>query len=124
MPGTLQIIQTIFDQAWMLMSSIEVFDLGFSFAELFLGFAFGAFLIYILKLIIFGGNLALGSFASSYHSDILQEQKAQKKAESDMLDRMVKQDRYKAKREIANLRAAKRANPSSNKDLSSLGIKK
>lgn len=55
MPESMIVFKKIIEESWSFMSSIEVLDLGFSFAELMLGILFFLLLVNVLKLLIFGG---------------------------------------------------------------------
>ena len=126
MPESLQAIKIVLDNSWKMMSNLEVLDLGFSFAELFIGILFTILLITIIKILIFGISGSVNSVANE-----LDALKAERINQETIRMHM---DRAKAREEFNNLRAAKNFyNPKTNpkmygppapKDLSSLNPKK
>jgi hypothetical protein len=130
MPESMIVFKKIIEESWSFMSSIEVLDLGFSFAELMLGILFFLLLVNVLKLLIFGGF----SSTNSVVSDLKALEAERIAAENETAISRMYTDRAKAREDVNNLRAAKNFyNPKTNpqmhgppapKDLSSLNPQK
>lgn len=102
MSDTLIVMRTLLENTWTMLSSIEVLDLGFSVAEMYIGILFFLLLVHVLKILIFAGNMSISSLNTSVQSSI----EAEKIAANNALSAQMRRDRAKAKNHVYTQREA------------------